>query len=220
VRTADQVHRQRITACRRPRAVAAPRRVVPAELVAAAALVLVLAVLALHARGSLEVARGSSSAPASVVLVSEGVRVTVGSVVAEPAGTAAESTTEAGDTTPMRRVAVYLHVRNAGRKVATFTPLDVALRDDQGEVYAAYDPRWSRSPALPGSALEPGGQVGGWRVFQVPATQFEYVLLYSSGGMDPAVEARLPRLWSGRGRASLEPLVQLPQEAQLAGVDR
>jgi len=194
--------------------------------VACAALLLAIAtLLVLYGRGSLDVVRSSSAASpgavsrldfsarpqlTSIVVGAEGVLVTVGPVVAEPAGAASEPTAEAGEATAMRRVAVYLRVSNMGEKVATFTPLDVALRDVEGEVYRAYSPEWSRSPALPGSALEPGGQVEGWRVFEVPATGFEYVLLYRSDAMDSAVEARLPRLRSGGGEALLEPLAQIP----------
>ena len=106
-------------------------------------------------------------------------RVTVGPVVAEPTGAAPEPAPEAGEATAVRRVAVYLTVRNVGEKVATFTPLDVALRDDRGEVYAAYSREWSRSPALPGAALDSGEQVEGWRVFEVPATGLEFVVALS-----------------------------------------
>ena len=117
-------------------------------------------------------------------------------------------------------MAVYLKVRNEGEKVTTFTPLDVALRDVEGEVYAAYNPEWSRSPALPGSALEPGGQVEGWRVFDVPAAGNRLRVALSLRRHGSAVEARLPRLRSGVDDASLEPSAQLPQEAEIAGGDR
>ena len=173
----------------------------------AAVFLVAAALLALYVWGSLDVARGSSGAPpeavsgvgsggrsqpASAVESMQGVRVTVGPVVVEPAGAVPEPSVDADDATAMRRVAVYLKVRNVGGRVATFTPLDVALRDDKGEVYAAYNPEWSRSPALPGSVLEPDAQVEGWRVFEVPAAGFEYTLLYRSDAMDSAVEARLP----------------------------
>ncbi len=235
MRTAVQVQRHRDAARHRPLAATVSRRIVPAGVVVGAALLLAATLLALYPQGSLEVARGTSGAPStavsgigstarspliSAVLVAEGVRVTVGSVVARPAGVAAEPPAETGEATPTRRVAVYLKVYNVGEKVATFTPLDVALRDVEGEVYGAYSPEWSPSPALPGAALEPGGQVEGWRVFEVPATGLEYVLLYRSDAMDSGVEARLPRLRSGVDEAPLEPLAQIPQEAQVAGGDR
>lgn len=236
MRTAIQVKRQRNAARHRPRAAAESGRAVPSSIVLGAAVLLAAAtLLALSGRGSLEVARGSSAAPSaavsgidsgarprltSAVVNAEGVRVVVGPVVAEPAGAAPEPTAEAGEPTAMRRVAVYLTVRNVGERVATFTPLDVALRDDGGEVYAAYSLEWSRSPALPGAALDPGGQVEGWRVFEVPVAGLEYVLLYRSDAMDSAVEARLPRLRCGVDEAPLEPLAQMPQEAQIAGGDR
>lgn len=236
MRTAIRVQRQSHAVRHRPRAAAATARAVPLGVVVGAAVLLAAAaLLVLSARGSLEVARGSSATPsaavsgfdssarsplAPAVVGAEGVRVTVGPVVAEPAGAASEPTAEAGETTAMRRVAVYLKVRNVGKRVATFTPLDVALRDVEGEVYVAYSPEWSRSPALGGAALEPDGQVEGWRVFEVPAAGVEYVLLYRSDAMDSAVEARLPRLWSGVDEAPLEPLAQMPQEAQITGGDR
>jgi hypothetical protein len=176
-------------------------------------------------RGSFEVARGSSAEPpaatsgvvpgahtrptSSVVSV-EGVRVSVGRVVAEPVGGRAQSTADVGEAPATRRVAVYLKVRNEGQKVTTFTPLDVALRDVEGEVYVAYNPEWSRSPALPGSALEPGGRIEGWRVFDVPAAGLDYVLLYRPDATASAVEARLPRLRSGVDEAPLEQPAQLP----------
>lgn len=236
MRTAVQVQRHGDAARHRPRAATVSRRIVPAGVVMGAALVLAaVTLLVLYAQGSLEVARGSSVSPSSAVsgidstarprsiptvLVAEGVRVTVGPVVAEPVAAGPEPPAEAGEATPMRRVAVYLKVDNVGERVATFTPLDVALRDVEGEVYAAYNPEWSRSPALPGAALDPGGQVEGWRVFEVPAAGLEYVLLYRSDAMDSAVEARLPLLRSGVDKAPLEPLAQMPQEAQVAGGDR
>lgn|GEM_PF-3073325 len=165
--------------------------------------------LTLYVWGSLEVARGSSDVPrtsasdphsaadspsTSIVLAGNGVQIAVGAVVVGPCGSAPESPPDADEATEMRRVAVYLTVYNVGARAATFTPLDVALRDGRGEVYVAYDPEWSRSPALPGSALEPGGQVEGWRVFEVPAAGLDYSLLYRSDAMDSAVAAGLPRL--------------------------
>jgi len=222
VRTAIRVQGQRDAVRHRPRAAAATARAVPLGFVVGAAVLLAAAaLLVLSARGSLEVARGSSAAPSAAVsgfdpsarsrptaasVGAEGVRVTVGPVVAEPAGAASEPTAEPGEGTAMRRVAVYLQVRNVGEGVATFTPLDVALRDDEGEVYAAYDPEWSRSPALPGAALDPGGQVEGWRVFEVPAGGLEYVLLYRSDAMHSAVETRLPRVERAVDQATAEAL--------------
>ena len=150
----------------------------------------------------------------------EGVRVTVGPVVAEPVGGLPQPAADVGEVPATRRVAVYLKVRNEGEKVTTFTPLDVALRDVEGEVYVAYSPEWSRSPALPGSALEPGGQIEGWRVFEVPAAGFDYVLLYRPDPTGSAVEARLPRLRSGVDESPLEQPAQLPQETEIAGGDR
>jgi hypothetical protein len=131
----------------------------------------------------------------------------------------AQSTADVGEVSATRRVAVYLKVRNEGEKVTTFTPLDVALRDVEGEVYAAYNPEWSRSPALPGSALEPGGRIEGWRVFNVPAAGLDYVLLYRPDAAGLAAEARLPRLRSGVDEAPLEAPAKLPQEAEIAGGD-
>lgn len=236
MRTAIQVKRQGHAARHRSRAAVESGRAVPARVVVGAAVLLVAAtLLALSGRGPLEEVPGSSAVPSaavsgsdsngrarptSAVVGAEGVRVTVGLVVAEPAGAVPEPIVEAGDATAVRRVAVYLTVRNVGEKVATFTPLDVALRDDAGDVYAAYSREWSRNPAVPGAALDPGGQVEGWRVFEVPAIGLEYVLLYRSDAMDSAVEARLPRVRSGADEAPLDSLVQLPQEAQIAGGDR
>lgn len=231
------MQRQRTAAGHRPWATAAPGRALPAGVaigaaIGAAVLLAAATLLALSAQGSFEVARGSSAEPsaavsgfepntgsrlARVVVGAEGLRVTVGPVVDEPARAVPDPT---GEATAIRRVAVYLKVRNVGERSATFTPLDVALRDVDGQVYTAYSSEWSRSPALPGSALEPGAQVEGWRVFEVPAAGLEYFLLYRSDAMGSAVEARLPRLRSGAHEAALESLAQMSQEAQITGGDR
>jgi hypothetical protein len=110
----------------------------------------------------------------------------------------------------LRRVAVYLEVHNVGQKVATFTPLDVSLRDSEGEVYAVFDREWNRSPGLPGAALRRGEQVEGWRVFEVPVGVDGFVLLYRSDAMDSAVETGLPRLRGAVDDPALEPLSQRP----------
>lgn len=195
--------------------------------------VLAAAILTVLATGgTLGVARGFATEPcragpaaalvpfaAAAVVHGEGVQVTAGLFEAEPVGgpprvtsaTAVEtpaSAVAAGDAPAMRRVAVYLKVRNVGVRVATFTPLDVALRDSEGEVYAAFNREWSRSPALPGAALRPGEQVEGWRVFEVPSSVNGFVLLYRSDAMDSGVDVRLPRLRGAVHDLAPEPLPQ------------
>lgn len=181
----------------------------------------ILAVLAMG--GTRGVARGSapelrpagpaaavSLAAPSVQAAGEGVKVTTVRFEAVAAA-AAPAPAAATDGAPaLRRVAVYLEVRNVGEKVATFTPLDVSLRDSEGEAYAVFDREWNRSPGLPGAALRPGEQIEGWRVFEVPAGADGFVLLYRSDTMDSALEAGLPRLRGAVDDPALEPLSQRP----------
>ena len=107
-------------------------------------------------------------------------------------------------------IGVEVEVRNRGRVVRTFTPLDLALRGPDGEVYQAYVPTSGDEPTLPGGALEPGQSLRGRRTFEVPTDAEELTLLYQADGMESAVEARLPGIQVAVDQPASEAVAQLP----------
>lgn len=112
-----------------------------------------------------------------------------------------------------------LRVRNDSDALLTLTPLDISLRDRRGIVWRGMRDRRATAGGFPATALAPGEEAGGLRVFVLPVGTEPGWLRVDPDGGGSGVEVGLPARDLPVDDPAGEPGPEFAQEGEIAGRD-